>query len=73
MSSYGKSTVQSIRFIVDRYHVGTPDEIVASDIRRRCRIRRATPKQEERAVRDALAVHRANQKLYSDVVGGRIK
>jgi hypothetical protein len=62
---------QAIEFIVNRFHAGTSDEAIATDIRRRARhnvgVTEATIL---RMVSYALKVHHANQALYNHVMGG---
>ena len=60
-----------IAWIVDDYHVGTPPDIIAADIRRRA-ARAPQPPDERttaRMVRYALLRHRANGGLYRRVMG----
>jgi hypothetical protein len=64
---------QAIEFIVNRFHVGTPDEAIATDIRRRVRSSRAagvTQACETAMVSYALKVHHKNQAMYNHVMGG---
>jgi hypothetical protein len=58
-----------IRFIVDRFHVGTPDAEVEADIRRRTAS--WPPASQEEAVEYAIKRHHANQDLYRGVMRGR--
>ena len=63
---------QGIRHIVGRYSVGTPDEVIATNIRKLIRLNIGITAQQERAcVRFALAVHAENQRLYNYVMRGR--
>ncbi len=63
---------QGIRYIVGRYSVGTPDEVIATNIRKRMRLNIGITAQQERAcVRFALAVHAENHRLYNYVMRGR--
>jgi len=61
---------QSLRWLVGRLHVGTPDSEVEADIRRRCST--ATEAQRNACVKYALKCHAENRNLYSRVVSGRI-
>lgn len=66
---------QQIAWIVRRFHVGTPNETIARDIRARLRrnpwIATASGQRfEERCVAYALKCHAENQKLYREVTGG---
>jgi hypothetical protein len=60
---------QAIEFIVNRFHVGTPDEAIATDIRRRVRSG-VTQACETAMVSYALKVHHKNQAMYNHVMGG---
>ena len=64
----------SIEWLVNRLHVSTTDEEVATDMRRR--VRTATPDVtaavEKRIVAYALKCHHKNQGLYRAVVSGRL-
>jgi hypothetical protein len=61
----------SIEVIVNRFHVGTADETIANDMRRRVRQNpNVTESFEKRMVAYALKVHHENQKLYGFVMGG---
>jgi hypothetical protein len=63
----------SIEWIVNRFHVGTPDETIATDIRRRARRvdPNVTATMEKKLVAYALKVHHKNQGLYHSVMTGR--
>jgi|HubBroStandDraft_3_1064219.scaffolds.fasta_scaffold87594_6 hypothetical protein len=60
---------QSIRFLLGRIHVGTPDAEIAAEITRR--LPQATPRQLKACIGYAMRVHRENQGLYNYVMGGR--
>ena len=59
----------SIRWLMGRVHVGTPDAEVEADMRRRCA--KATKEQTAACVAFALACHKENRELYAAVVSGR--
>ena len=59
---------QSIKWLVGRVHVGTPDAEVEADIRRRCS--KATPAQLKACIKFALKCHHDNRGLYNFVTGG---
>jgi hypothetical protein len=60
-----------IRWLVDRYHVGTPDAEIAADIRKRIGGGAGwTEAKIEEAVAFAVEVHHENQKLYGQVQSG---
>lgn len=62
---------QAIERIVGAFHVGTDPDIIAQDIRKRCRKNiRCTESIERRCVAYALKAHAANLKLYGHVMGG---
>jgi len=61
-----------IDWIMGRVHVGTPDEDVEADIRKRAAKLHLTAGDTTKLVRHALAAHHKNQKLYSQVMSGRI-
>lgn len=58
-----------IRWLVGRMHVGTPEEEVATDIRRRCKRGEWDDRDCERAVNFALREHRRNLEEYLWVMG----
>ena len=64
---------QAVRFIVDRFHVGTPDSEIEADIRKRAgRSDMVAPDgYVDWLVEYALEVHHENQQLYRDVQSGR--
>ena len=65
--------VGATHWLVNRLHVSTPDEEIEADMRRRVAGRADwTPELVEQLVACALECHRENQKLYSDVMSGRI-
>ena len=53
----------SIRWLVGRVHVSTPDAVVEADIR--CRCSKATEAQRNACVKHALKCHRDNQALFN--------
>jgi len=61
---------QSIRWLMGRVHVGTPDAEVEADMRKRCS--KATEEQAAACVEFALACHHENQGLYRSVMSGRL-
>lgn len=62
-----------VSYIVDKYHVGTPDSEIRAEIRKRCK-RAKTPSAEcAKIVAAAIRRHHANLKVYQDVMGGRLK
>lgn len=68
---------QQIRFIVDRMHVGTPDEEIRADIRRRTSTKKAaamgwTPAKIKAAEDYAVKVMNENRKMYAYVMGGSV-
>ena len=59
-----------IRWFVDRLHVGTPDDDIAADIRRRATgLPGYTPAIIEASIRYALLRHARNRDLYRHVTG----
>lgn len=68
-------TKQLIDTVVNRLHVGTSDDEVRADIRRRTGPRAGyktwTQKQIEAAEVHALKTHHANQAMYARVMRGR--
>jgi hypothetical protein len=63
----------AIEWIVNRFHVGTPDEEIATDIRRRVRsVPEVSPALEKKMVNYALKQHHKNQGLYHSVMTGRL-
>ena len=77
MPWYKKSDTKksAIGWLVDRYHVGTPHETIAADIRKRAQrgIKDGSiqPHHVEGWVKEAHARHQANQALYGFVMGGQ--
>jgi Na+-transporting methylmalonyl-CoA/oxaloacetate decarboxylase gamma subunit len=61
----------SIRWLMGRVHVGTPDAEVEADMRRRCAKTNATEQEIAAIVAFAIACHRENQGLYNAVMSGR--
>jgi hypothetical protein len=74
---------QTINFIVDKYHVGTSDDIIRADVRRRVDLMTArrmagfctgfrpmTQHQIKRMEDYAIKRHRENGELYNRVMGG---
>ena len=58
----------SIRWLLGRVHVSTPDAEVEADIRLTCS--KATEAQRKACVKYALKCHRENQALYCRVIYG---
>lgn len=65
--------VAAIEWLVGKLHVGTPDDEVAADIRRRAEKAGWPAEARDRAVKIAPAAHHKNRDLYYDVVRGRIR
>jgi len=61
-----------LEWLIDQQHVGTPDAAIRAEVESRLRPN-VTPAQRRALVRRALARHHANQRLYLDVVGARIR
>jgi hypothetical protein len=61
--------MHAIHWLVDRFHVGTPDSEIEADMLRRTKD--ATKSDQRKAVKIALKRHHANQKLYNQVMTGR--
>lgn len=59
-----------IEFVVDRLHVGTSDDEVAAEIRRRTKGGSWTPARVRRAVEYAIKHHRKNRGVFSHVMRG---
>lgn len=59
-----------IRYIVGKFHVGTPDSEIEADIRRR--LVDAGTHQAIACVQFALDCHHENQELYRKVMSGRL-
>jgi hypothetical protein len=66
---YAQSHVDSI---VDKLHVGTPDEEVTKKINKRTS-KWNDPVQQKMALEDALKRHKENGSLYNDVMSGNIR
>jgi hypothetical protein len=60
----------SIRFLLGRMHVSTPDAEVEKDMRRRLISSQTTPAQRNACVKFALKCHRENQASYCRVIYG---
>lgn len=60
----------SIRWLMGRVHVGTPDSEVEADMRKRCAKGNGTEEQIAACVAFAIACHRENQRLYDAVTTG---
>lgn len=60
----------SIRWLLGRVHVSTPDSEVEADIRRRLCSPQVTEIQRKACVKYALKCHRENQALYCRVIYG---
>ena len=75
MSSMGnKIPKRQIDFIVDRFHVGTPNRDIEADIRGRAdRSPDWTPATTTAAVKYALKRHGDNIELYCRVMGGHVR
>ena len=69
MSKYAKHPI--VHQMVDRLHVGLSDADVEADIRSHL-TGKATEAQRKAIVRGALERHHENQRLYVDLVTGRI-
>lgn len=67
-----RSLKNQTSWIVGRIHVGTPDEEVEADIRRRAKKINLSASDTGKLVRHALNAHHKNIKLYNDVMSGRI-
>jgi hypothetical protein len=59
-----------IEFLVNREHVGAPDEAIAALIIDRCQKAGMVPEQIAQCVQYALRVHAGNRELYSSVMNG---
>jgi hypothetical protein len=59
-----------IHWLIGRVHVGTSDDEVAADVRKRCTAPGYTPAIVRQSVAYALECHRRNRALYSRVMGG---
>ena len=57
-----------IEFLVNKEHVGTPDDAIATLITGRCEQAGMTPEHVTLCVKYALQVHAGNRKLYSSVM-----
>lgn len=63
----------AIDFLVGRYHVGTSDQEIAEDIKKRGQKNKWPAGAVTAAAKYAIKRHHANQKMYGDVMGGRIR
>jgi len=65
----------TVRFLVDRLHVGTRDSSIEAEIRDRAdRSDIAAPDgYVEALVHEALKIHHENRRLYAHVMGGQIR
>jgi len=65
---------QAIRWYIGTLHVGNSDETIAQDIRTRLETYNfsVTEKQIAACIDYALKCHHDNQKLYNDVMTGRL-
>ena len=70
-SAASKVPKSQIDFIVGNIHVGTPDEEVADNIRRRCEKNGFPAAVMKACVVYALKAHKRNRDLYNDVMMGR--
>jgi hypothetical protein len=61
-----------IEFLVNKEHVGTPDDAIATLITGRCEQAGMTPEHVTLCVKYALQVHAGNRKLYSSVMSGSL-
>jgi hypothetical protein len=61
--------MNAIHWLVDRFHVGTPDADIEADMIRRTK--GATKAEQRKVVKIALKRHHDNQKLYNQVMTGR--
>lgn len=59
-----------IEWIVGRFHVGTPDEEIVADMRRRLDESKAPKRLHKLVIDYAIRVHHKNQKLYTAVMRG---
>lgn len=59
-----------LRLIVDKFHVGTPDNEIEEVIRERTK--KWPVGQQNSAVKDAIKIHHRNIGLYRDVMGGTL-
>jgi hypothetical protein len=61
-----------IEFLVNKEHVGTPDDAIAAMITDRCERAGVAPENIALCVKYALKVHTGNRKLYSSVMSGSL-
>ena len=62
-----------IRWIVDRYHVGVPEDEVRAELERRASAAGATPSEARRVGKSAVRMHQENRDLYARVTSGRLR
>ncbi len=62
---------QSIKWLVDRHHVGDSDEAIRTDVRNRATAPEWTAASVKAAEKYAVKCHRKNQDLYNRVMSGR--
>lgn len=69
-----------LHYIVDKFHVSTPDSEIEAEIRKRVKAARKrakkddifiSPDTEEEWVKEAIEIHHKNQGLYNAVMTGR--
>ena len=61
-----------IEFLVNKEHVGTPDDAITTLITGRCEQAGMAPENVALCVKYALQVHAGNRKLYSSVMSGSL-
>jgi hypothetical protein len=72
MDTTMKIPTVTIEWIVNRYHVGTPDAEIEQNIRSRAKAAGTLAEKRIQAMVDyAIEHHRKNQSLYHSVVTGR--
>lgn len=59
-----------IRWLVGKLHVGTPDEEVAANFRKRCQKAGFDEEYTAKVIQAALYMHHQNQGQYQEVMGG---
>ena len=61
-----------IEFLVNKEHVGAPDDAIAALITDRCQKANMAPEHIALCVEYALSVHASNRKLYTSVMRGSL-